>query len=302
LVLVHRQKIGEMLRQRLGDLGVPAHSFFSQEAVTKDEAKRALAVLRLAVSEDPVSLRVILGVGDATARAPAYKRLRDFAAASGRSDYEILGALAAGEHLPLRVSALVSRYRSALAEAAALPQDDVTTAIDQLLPDGVAELADLRTIALEEAIDADGLAALCEKIITRVTQHEIPESPAFVRIMSLHKSKGLTSPVVVLAGMVDGIVPTIKATSTEREEAAARDEQRRLVYVALTRAKDELIISSCARIEFGMASALGVRVVREGIRPVSGRLMAPTIASPYLQEIARSAPNARRGVDWLAAN
>jgi superfamily I DNA/RNA helicase len=299
LVLVHRQRIGEMIRRRLTELGVPAHSFFSQESVLAEEARRALALLRMAVGEDRVSLRVILGLGDSTARAAAYRRLSDYCTEQGRIEQEVLEALRGGERLPVRVPAFVERYEAAIAFVNALPRDDLVAAVEQLFPPDVEELADLRAIALEEVGEAEDLADLTKLIVTRVTQHDVPESPDFVRIMSLHKSKGLTSPVVFLAGMVDGIVPTIPARLDEVAAEAAVHEQRRLVYVAVTRASEELIISSSSQMELGLANGLGVRVVRDGIRRVAGQLIAPTIASPYLREMSESAPRALRGLNWI---
>lgn len=299
LVLVHRQRIGEMLRRRLTELGIPAHSFFSQESVATDEAQRTLALLRMAVGEDRVSLRVILGLGDATARAAAYRRLTDYCREQGLVERDVLEALRQGERLLIRVPAFVERYGAAMAFLDALPRDDVAAAVEQLFPADVDELADLRAIALEEVLEAEDLAQLSERIVTRVAQHDVPESPAFVRIMSLHKSKGLTSPVVFVVGMVDGIVPTIPTRLDEAAADAAFHEQRRLAYVAITRASEELVISSSAQIELGLANSLGVKVVKERIRRVDGQLTAPTIASPYLSEMAESAPRGVRGLDWI---
>ncbi len=299
LVLVHRRHIGEMLRRRLEERSIPAHSFFSQESVTTDKAQRALALLRMAVDEDHVSLRVILGLGAATARAAAYRRLRDYCREQGLMERDVLEALRQGERLPIRVPAFVERYGAAMAFLDALPRDDVAAAVEQLFPADVDELADLRAIALEEVLGAKDLAQLSERIITRVTQPDVPESPAFVRIMSLHKSKGLTSPVVFVVGMVDGIVPTIPTRLDEAAADAAFHEQRRLVYVAITRASKELVISSSAQIEFGLAKKLGVKVGRDGSRRVGEQFMTSTIASPYLSEMAESAPRAVRGEDWL---
>jgi superfamily I DNA/RNA helicase len=56
--------------------------------------------------------------------------------------------------------------------------------------------------------------------------------------MSLHKSKGLSSPIVVIAGCVDGLLPAEpeQGTSIAQREAHL-EEQRRLFYVGITRVK-----------------------------------------------------------------
>ncbi len=299
LVLANRQLMGEMLRKRLAELEIPAHSFYSQESVKSDEARQALALLRLAVGDDLVSLRVILGIGDAQARTAAYQRLTAFCSEHDMTEWEVLDALRQGESLPIRIPAFVQRFTSAMAFLESLERDDLALAVDQLFPADVEEVEALRAIALEALPEADDLRELCDAIVTRVTQHDVPESPDFVRIMSFHKSKGLTSPVVYLVGMVNGVVPTVKASADEAEVEEAVCEQRRLVYVALTRAAEELTISSSRRMEIGTAMGLGVRVVRERIRRVGQVVVAPTIASPYFAEMTASAPVSIRGVDWL---
>jgi DNA helicase-2/ATP-dependent DNA helicase PcrA len=299
LVLANRQLIGEMLRKRLAELEIPAHSFYSQESVKSDEARQALALLRLAVGDDLVSLRVILGIGDAQARTAAYQRLAAFCREHDMTEWGVLDALRQGKNLSIRIPAFVQRFTSAMAFLESLERDDLGLAVDQLFPVDVEELEALRAIALEVLPEADDLRELCDAIVTRVTQHDVPESPDFVRVMSFHKSKGLTSPVVYLVGMVNGVVPTVKASADEAEVEEAICEQRRLVYVALTRAAEELIISSSRRMEIGTAMGLGVRVVRERIRRIGQEVVAPTIASPYFAEMTASAPASIRGVDWL---
>jgi DNA helicase-2/ATP-dependent DNA helicase PcrA len=299
LVLVHRQQIGEMLRRRLVELGVPAHSFFSQESVRSDEARRGLALLRLAVGDDPASLRVICGVGDAKARAPAYQRLSRYCHEQGKSTRDALDELVSGATLPIRIPAIVEQYRSAAVTLAALEGEDLLSVVEQLFPPALPEVADVREIALEEAREAQDIGDLADRVVTRVTQHDVPETPDYVRIMSLHKSKGLTSPVVYLASVIDGIIPTIPPRLDEAQADAARDEQRRLVYVAITRAAEELVISSVLQMDVALASSLSVRVVRDRIRSVDGRVVAPTIASPYLDEMSATAPTAQRGLAWL---
>jgi DNA helicase-2/ATP-dependent DNA helicase PcrA len=56
-----------------------------------------------------------------------------------------------------------------------------------------------------------------------------------VKLMTVHASKGLEFPVVIIAGLADGIFPSRKSADLE--------EERRLFYVALTRAKDHLILT-----------------------------------------------------------
>ncbi|MBQ8014114.1 MAG: UvrD-helicase domain-containing protein [Treponema sp.] len=64
-----------------------------------------------------------------------------------------------------------------------------------------------------------------------------------VNLMTIHASKGLEFPVVFIAGCEEGLIPHGRAVDEGGD--AAVEEERRLFYVAITRARDKLLISSC---------------------------------------------------------
>ncbi|MDR3324859.1 MAG: UvrD-helicase domain-containing protein [Spirochaetaceae bacterium] len=65
-----------------------------------------------------------------------------------------------------------------------------------------------------------------------------------VNVMTIHASKGLEFPVVFIAGAEEGIIPHERSLE---EESGNIEEERRLFYVAITRARDKLFITSCAK-------------------------------------------------------
>ena len=66
-----------------------------------------------------------------------------------------------------------------------------------------------------------------------------------VNLMTVHASKGLEFPVVFIAGAEEGLIPHARAVEEGGEQAI--EEERRLFYVAVTRARDRLFISSCLK-------------------------------------------------------
>jgi DNA helicase-2/ATP-dependent DNA helicase PcrA len=83
-----------------------------------------------------------------------------------------------------------------------------------------------------------------------------------VNLMTIHASKGLEFPVVFIAGAEDGIIPHAKSLEEGEERAGLQrahgtgglnedlnpmEEERRLFYVAITRARDKLYITSCLK-------------------------------------------------------
>ncbi|MBR7079184.1 MAG: UvrD-helicase domain-containing protein, partial [Treponema sp.] len=64
-----------------------------------------------------------------------------------------------------------------------------------------------------------------------------------VNLMTVHASKGLEFPVVFIAGAEEGLMPHARAVEEGGDQAV--EEERRLFYVAVTRARDRLLISSC---------------------------------------------------------
>jgi len=66
---------------------------------------------------------------------------------------------------------------------------------------------------------------------------------ARVLLMTIHSAKGLEFPVVVMAGLEEGLFPHSRAT----EDEAELEEERRLCYVGITRARTKLVITSAAR-------------------------------------------------------
>lgn len=300
LILTNWRKIGEGIRSRLAEVGIPARSFFTEEELSTDEGRRALALLRLVADpNDQPALRVLLGLGDATGRTAAYQRLRAYCHGQSVTPGEALEAMRQGSKLPVQVPAFNKIYRALHDELLRLRELSPEGLIDELFPENSTDLADLRAVALDALGETTTVGDLLQVVVEAITQDEVPQNPDFVRVMSLHKSKGLTSPAVYVVGAVNGVLPTVRGDDPGALDAAVQ-EGRRLFYVAVTRAADELVISSALTMDLADANARGVRYQQSSIRKQGGRFTVRTLMTPYLSELGPDAPQPQTGQGWLA--
>jgi superfamily I DNA/RNA helicase len=129
-----------------------------------------------------------------------------------------------------------------------------------------------------------------------ITQPELPGSQGnSVRIMSLYKSKGLTARLVIIAGCVAGILPTIDTGDPPLDQKRKRQEQRRLFYVGITRSTETLVLNSSIRMPLAMAYTMRMPLL------ASQGGDAILQASPLLAELGPTAPAVVLGADWRAA-
>jgi len=296
LILTPRRLLGYGIRDRIAESGVAVHSFYHEEALEGDAAQRAFALLSLLVDfDDRVALRWWLGEGSPSSRKNAYQRLRQHCENSGASPKMALEALAQGTLTLPAVGPLVEKYRELKDVLAGLAGQTLTQLVDALLPadnDECNVLREVATLAIPQLASVDDLF---DRIKTHITQPEMPEEGEYVRVMSLHKSKGLTSKVVIVAGCTEGLIPFRDDEQTHAEQDAVLREQRRLFYVAITRCTEVLVLSSAARIQRQLAWKIGAKL--QPGRSATGN----TIASQFLDELGPTAPAPQRGDQWVAS-
>ncbi|MGZ6754091.1 MAG: DNA helicase PcrA [Nocardioides sp.] len=241
------------------------------------EVRDALAYLRmLANPADQVSLRRILntpkrGIGDRAVacvqalsereRLTFWEALRRAEEAPGLATRsltnirsfvamveELQSMVDAGERADVVLESVLARsgYLAEL-EASDDPQDDTR----------LENLAELVAVAREFSDDpvagpsadpadvdagqvAPGLSDFLERVALVADTDQIPDDDAgVVTLMTLHTAKGLEFPVVFLTGLEDGVFPHARALGDQTE----LEEERRLAYVGVTRARERLYIS-----------------------------------------------------------
>jgi DNA helicase-2/ATP-dependent DNA helicase PcrA len=113
---------------------------------------------------------------------------------------------------------------------------------------------ELGTLAARYDIQSipEGLENFLESAALQSDQDELKEETNAVRLMTVHASKGLEFPYVFITGLEEGLFPYER----EDETVADTEEERRLMYVALTRAQKKIFLSSAAvRTVFGSKRA-----------------------------------------------
>ncbi len=94
-------------------------------------------------------------------------------------------------------------------------------------------------VAREEENDSTPLERFLAEAALLSANDNVKGDSEGITLMTLHTAKGLEWPVVVIAGMEDGLFPLARA----EEQEGGIDEERRLCYVGLTRAKDKLVLT-----------------------------------------------------------
>jgi DNA helicase-2/ATP-dependent DNA helicase PcrA len=248
--------------------GVPYHIVGSVRFYERKEVKDALAYLRLALNpaDDLAYTRAIgtppRGIGKATlARlaeiaehdgvsllvastlpaavalpGKASRALREFATVRER----VAGLLAEPRPLSERVSAAIDA--AGLREA--LRREQTAEAVSRL--ENLDELC-VAAAQFESREDRGELAAFLDSVALIADVDELSEPRAAVTLMTLHSAKGLEFPVVFLTGLEEGVFPHGRAL----EDEDGIEEERRLAYVGLTRAKRRLFLSYAAQRRLG---------------------------------------------------
>jgi DNA helicase II / ATP-dependent DNA helicase PcrA len=262
-------------------LGMPYRVVGGVRFYERREVRDALAYLRMLVNpDDEVSLRRILntpkrGIGDravecvtsyaARERITLWEGLRHADQAPGlatRSLSAIQGFVALVEELQSMVEAGERAdvvLESVLARSGYL--DELEASDDPQDGTRLENLAELVAVAREFSDDpiagpsadptdvdagtvAPGLSDFLERVALVADTDQIPDAPreddgGMVTMMTLHTAKGLEFPTVFLTGLEDGVFPH----SRSLDDGGELEEERRLAYVGLTRARERLYLS-----------------------------------------------------------
>jgi DNA helicase-2/ATP-dependent DNA helicase PcrA len=252
----------ELRRQNIPYVLIGGMSFFDRK-----EVRDLLSYLKVIDNphDEPALRRIIntppRGIGDT-----AQKRLLDEATREGKFLWDVLPNALAIDRVDTRTSDAVGRFLrlveglKSAASALSIPEliakvideTEYRDALLKLYPD--ASEYESRLNALEEIINAAAsyeagrpksasLAGFLDDVLLDREDSEEKDSQLernAVALMTLHSAKGLEFPRVYLVGMEEGILPHKRSIELE---GAAIDEERRLCYVGVTRAREVLTLS-----------------------------------------------------------
>jgi len=301
LILTPRRQIGYLIRDELRRRNIQAISFFQEEIldgnpkiIEESRAQQSLSLLKIMNSRiDRVAIRCWLGFGSLSLRKIEYHRLIDYCRQNTISINDAL-ELAIDNRITIpRISGLLVRFRELKAIIGRLEIMSVEEIVNELFPTNEEWSVPFRAI-IGNIDNTTTLRQITHSIESSIIHPEMPIDVNYVRIMSLHKSKGLTADNVIILGCLAGLLPNPpKEDDSIILQNRHMEEQRRLFYVAITRAKCKLILSSVITLPRGLAHKM--RAVVYGTDPIIGT----TRASPFLSELGSESPNTQIGEDWI---
>ncbi len=241
----------------------------------RKEIKNIIAYLKLIYNpNDNQSLRRIInvpkrGIGDTTV-----KKLAELADKEGLSIFEILNNIDSQEDFSARHKALLAGFRDIINNLissqnsmelsefvshtleysgylAELKAEDTVENQSRLenLQEFVNVVREFELDEIEFEDEAEDLGAL-GNFLTQVALvsdiDEVKDTEKSVTLMTLHAAKGLEYPVIFLSGLEEGMFPNARSIG-QYENSSELEEERRLMYVGITRAKEQLFLTWAQR-------------------------------------------------------
>jgi DNA helicase-2/ATP-dependent DNA helicase PcrA len=252
-VLYRSNAQSRILEHALFSAGIPYRVYGGLRFFERMEVKHALAYLRLIASseDDSAFLRVVnfpaRGIG-----ARSLEALQEAAGAGNISLYNAVPQLGgkAGNALGAFVAMIATLRQEA--EGLALPEivehmlaKSGLLAHFQAEKDGADRLENLQELVnaaalfVQEQDEAQDLAAFLAHAALEAGEHQAGEGSDALQLMTVHSAKGLEFQAVFVTGLEEGLFPHEQS----RNEDDGLEEERRLMYVAITRARSRLYLS-----------------------------------------------------------
>lgn len=254
-VLYRINEMGRSLESGFAKSGIPYRVLGTQRFYDRKEIKDIASYLCVILNRDDTGrLKRIINEPKRKLGAASVNAAELIGEVSGRSLFEVLShadeypALARSASAMKDFATLIDSFDSEKLPSALLQEVFERTGYKQMLIDE-GEASKVRIQSVEEFISAaveyekrtetPTLGGFLEEIELVSDVDKYDENADAVVLMTIHSAKGLEFPIVFLPGMEEGIFPGTQVQTDPSELS----EERRLAYVALTRAKEKVIIS-----------------------------------------------------------
>ena len=318
-ILYRTNAQSRLFEERFITANIPYKIFGGVNFYARKEVKDLLAYLKtIDNGQDDLAVRRIINIPKRGIGAASINKVALYAQEQEISFYD---ALCVAEQVPglgkaaAKIRPFVLFIQSMKAKAKLLSVADLlqevietTGYVRELEAEGTDE-AEARIENIDELIskavdyaegeEAPTLNGFLENVALVADIDSFDENSDYVVLMTLHSAKGLEFPNVYLAGLEDGLFPSYMSITSDNSQAEI-EEERRLAYVGITRAKKNLTITSArvrmvrGQTQYGKVS----RFVRE-IPPelLSGKIYDPkTKEEPIEQSTFQKARKAFRTV------
>ena len=228
----------------------------------RKEIKDVLAYLKtIENGRDDLAVRRIINVPKRGIGATTINRVQEYANTEDMSFYDALRVAGTIPGVGKSVAKLDSFVQMIQTMRSKQPYYSVKELIEdvleqteyrkELMAEGTEEALDRlanidellnKAASYAEHADNPSLGGFLEEVALVADIDNLEEDADHVVMMTLHSAKGLEFPVVFMVGMEDGMFPSYMSISSE--DPADLEEERRLCYVGITRAKETLILTS----------------------------------------------------------
>ena len=228
----------------------------------RKEIKDVLAYLKtIENGRDDLAVRRIINVPKRGIGATTINRVQEYANTEDMSFYDALRVAGTIPGVGKSVAKLDSFVQMIQTMRSKQPYYSVKELIEdvleqteyrkELMAEGTEEALDRlanidellnKAASYAEHADNPSLGGFLEEVALVADIDNLEEDADHVVMMTLHSAKGLEFPVVFMVGMEDGMFPSYMSISSE--DSADLEEERRLCYVGITRAKETLILTS----------------------------------------------------------
>ncbi|NNE00522.1 MAG: UvrD-helicase domain-containing protein [Pirellulaceae bacterium] len=283
-VFVRMNALTRSLEHALRNSAIPYQIINGLAFYQRKEIKDLLAYLHLINNPNhDVALTRVINTPTRGIGAKTIERIRAFADANRIPMLEAARRASEIDELAKRAKTMIAKFITVydrLSIKATAPLEDLLrylveetqyeeylqrTAVEQQDSNPMANVDELISAAVEfdrQHPDDGSLEAFLEQVALVSDTDAFEDSTDRVTLMTLHAAKGLEFPRVFVIGVEDDLLPHARSKETDAEF----EEERRLLFVGITRAKEWLQLSCCKR-----------RSVRGDVRPV--------IPSPFLNEL-----------------